>query len=359
MTTLIPEPIPIIATRSPLRRWPRSIPIAAVIGRATEPVLPSVSKVLKSIGRAKPQGLQEELAMGAADLVAEGLVHLAGLPAQGFQQLGEGLAGGGNALVQKGLGIGPHQERGARFRCRERPPWRSCVRKPLATPRNATEGVPYACRGRRAALAQFAVVGPRPDHPAQQPVASAAQLPIDQHQRGTAGADGQGGEHRLDVLARERVVAVELGDGRLDQLAAALRADDHPGADLSQFDHIGHLERAVEQSQAGIRHVVDGTLRREAEAVMDAAGGGRLEEVAPDGAVHQRADVPAVDTGGLQGLFRGLSAMVPGSVPGGQKRRWAMPDINSSRPSGSPKRPYNGASRASISAELTTSSGSV
>ena len=77
MTTLIPEPIPSRATRSPAERWPCSIPSAAVIGRATEPVLPSKSKRGVVDRRVEPQRFQQQLAMGAADLVAKGLVDLA------------------------------------------------------------------------------------------------------------------------------------------------------------------------------------------------------------------------------------------------------------------------------------------
>ena len=128
-------------------------------------------------------------------------------------------------------------------------------------------------------------------------------------------------------------------DRRFDQLPAALRAHDQAGADLPQLDHVGHLEHAVEQSQAGVRHVVDGAFGRQAEPMMHAAGGGRLEEIAADGAVDQGADVPPVDAGGPN-AFSAVSALL---VLGQRARRARnaarpMPDISSSRPSGSRNR---------------------
>ena len=122
------------------------------------------------------------------------------------------------------------------------------------------------------------------------------------------------------------------------RVAAALGAHDQAGADLPQLDHVGHLDHAVEQPQAGVGDVVDHAVRGQAEAMMDAAGRGRLEEVAADRAVDQGADVPPVDPGGRD-AFSAVSMLCSlGSVPGGQNRRWRMPVINSSRPSGSRSR---------------------
>ena len=47
-----------------------------------------------------------------------------------------------------------------------------------------------------------------------------------------------------------------------------------------------------------------------------------------------------------------------GRMACGQKRRSLMPVINSKRPSGNFRRPYNGASRRSTSSEVQTSGGS-
>lgn len=74
------------------------------------------------------------------------------------------------------------------------------------------------------------------------------------------------------------------------------------------IDHVGHLHHAVEQAEAGVRHVVDGAMRRKAQPMMHAAGRSRLHEVAADRAVNQTADLPPVDARDAQGLFARLDA---------------------------------------------------
>ena len=161
------------------------------------------------------------------------------------------------------------------------------------------------------------LVAIRADRAAQQPVAAAAVAAVYQQHGRTARADGQRGECRLDVLARQAGVGVQVADGRFHQVAAALCAHDESGADLPQLDHVGHLDHAIEQSQAGVRHVVYDAFRRQAEAMMDLAGRGRLEKVAADRAVNQRAHLPPVDSGRCEGLFGRLCALIAGQCAGG------------------------------------------
>ena len=97
----------------------------------------------------------------------------------------------------------------------------------------------------------------------------------------------------IEFLTESRVsddIAVQLRDRVLDQLAAAFGADDDAGANLAQLDHVGDLDDAVEQAEAGVGDVVNHRLARQAEAVMHAAGGGRLEKIAADRAVNQCAE---------------------------------------------------------------------
>ena len=94
----------------------------------------------------------------------------------------------------------------------------------------------------------------------------------------------------------------------------------------------------VSMPEAGVRDVVDHRVAREVEAVMDAAGGGRLQIVAADRAVDECAEVAAVDAAGGDRLLGRLDADGARPVPGGKNRRSRMPVISSSRPSGSRRR---------------------
>ena len=105
---------------------------------------------------------------------------------------------------------------------------------------------------------------------------------------------------------------------------AALGADDEAGADLAQLDHVGHLHHAVENAQAGVRNVVDQAFLRQAEAMVNAAGRGRLEIVAADRGVHQCADVAPVEARAIASASAALSTLFSlGSVPAGQNRALA------------------------------------
>ena len=72
---LIPEPIPSMATWSPRRSRPCSMPNAIVTGSAAAPVLPSVSTVAEVDGRIESERFEHQLSMGNAHLVAERAVE--------------------------------------------------------------------------------------------------------------------------------------------------------------------------------------------------------------------------------------------------------------------------------------------
>ena len=78
ISVLMPEPMPSMATRSSFSRWPCSMPIAAVIGSATEPVLPRCSTVAKSAAKRQAERFEHQLAMGDAHLMAKRLVDSVG-----------------------------------------------------------------------------------------------------------------------------------------------------------------------------------------------------------------------------------------------------------------------------------------
>ena len=150
-----------------------------------------------------------------------------------------------------------------------------------------------------AALAELVLARVAVDDRRREPIAGPAQLFVAQHDRHARRADRERRDRILDRFARERLVGVEQRDRVFDQLAAALGADDDPGPNLTQLDHVGDLDHAVEQAEAGVRDVVDHRLAGQVQAVMHAAGGGRLQKVAADRAVNERAEIPRIDAAGL------------------------------------------------------------
>ena len=112
--------------------------------------------------------------MGAAHLVAEGLVHLAGLPAQGFNSSAKASPAAATPSFKRPRNRSTSGE-GARFRCGT--PSVAFLRpKPLATPERRGA---LACRGLgRPGTARSGRSAP--DH-RQQPVALGGSIPIDQY----------------------------------------------------------------------------------------------------------------------------------------------------------------------------------
>jgi len=150
-----------------------------------------------------------------------------------------------------------------------------------------------------------------------------------------------------------------MPDRVLDQHSAALGSDHQARLDLAQLDHVGHLEHAGEQAEARVGDVVDEAVAGQAEPVVDEAGGGRFEEIAADRAVDDRPEQPAINSRLGDGPLGRFDAFSLGRMPGGQNRRWRMPVMSSSRPSGSRSRWYNGVNWASICSDVTISSGKV
>ena len=265
--TLIPEPIPSKAMRSWGRTWPCSSPMAIVIGRATEPVFPNVSKVVKSSAGSSLSVSSRSLRWARPTWWQKVLVCAAGGPPDLVQELGECLPGGRDAFVEQGLGIGRHEQS-----------------------RLAGLG--------DAAFAQATLPGVRPGDASPKPVARPAQPAVDQQDRGAGGADGEGRHGGLDVGPGKRLVGIQSPDRAVQEGPAVFGPHDQSGADAAQLDHVGHLQHAAQEAQAGVGDVVHGTLAGQTEPPVYDAGRGRLEEVAAHRAVYHRADVTAVQAGG-------------------------------------------------------------
>ena len=125
--------------------------------------------------------------------------------------------------------------------------------------------------------------------------------------------------------------------------------------DLAALDHGGDDVHAVDEAEAGVADVeVDGLGRQPHQAVGQARGRG-LEEVAADRRVDEGTDVGAVDAAAWPAPARPPGrrprwAACPRPRPGARRCRTASPAGPGSMPSRSSVR----ASRASISADVTT-----
>ena len=159
---------------------------------------------------------------------------------------------------------------------------------------------------------------------------------------------------------RESGVGVQLADRVFDQCPPALGPHHHGRPNLPQFDHVRRLHHAVEQPQTGVRYVVnrapsqavpgDDARRRPSPARENR--GTPTHESKPQ-SLRDRCPPPSAPFSPDSTLFS------LGSIPRGQNRRSRMPVISSNRPCGNLKRAYNAPNRASISSELTISSGNV
>ena len=88
------------------------MPIDAAVGNAAAPVLPRYSNVEKVDPLIEPERLEQQPMMGAADLMAERLLNVAGLPLQFFEKRGKGRLRRRHALAHQRFGIGGHENDG-------------------------------------------------------------------------------------------------------------------------------------------------------------------------------------------------------------------------------------------------------
>ena len=167
----------------------------------------------------------------------------------------------------------------------------------------------------------------------EQAILRAARIAMHQQHGDAPRADRQRGDGPFQFVAADRRVGVEPGDGGFDKLPAPFGADDQAGPNLAELDHVRHLHDAVENSQAGVRDVVDQAFVRQAEPMMDGAGRGGLEKIAADRGMDQAADFGRIERRGLQGPLR-RSRRFSGSATRRAARSAAarMPVIISSRP---------------------------
>ncbi len=278
------------------------MPSAMVIGRATEPVLPSVSNVAKSI---------------AGSSASDSSISLRCAVPTWWQKV----------LSMSSRDQPVSSRKSANVAAPAAMP--SCISRSASV---CISGLHAAGHGFvAAAVAQFVAgrcaLGPWPPAAdcrcgsSSRSVSSTAALPEPIVSEATAS---------FDVFARQRRVGVERCDRGFDQRPAAFGAHDQAGADLAQLDHVGHLHHAVENAQAGVRDVVDQAVWRAGRAVVHAAGRGRLEIVAADRAVDQGADLRAVDAGrrdGPLGAFRRFSrwAACPAARSAARECRSSVP----------------------------------
>jgi hypothetical protein len=99
-----------------------------------------------------------------------------------------------------------------------------------------------------------------------------------------------------------------LSDGVFNQLPAALGAHNDAGTNLTQLDHVGHLNHAVENPQTGVGDVVNHRALGQFHAVMHAARGRWLQKVPAHRTVNQGAKLATVDSARGDGLVSRLDA---------------------------------------------------
>jgi hypothetical protein len=107
-------------------------------------------------------------------------------------------------------------------------------------------------------------------------------------------------------------VAAQALEGLLVGEVRGLAVDDQRVFDLAALDHPAGDVHAIDEGQAGIRHVEVLAGVRHAQVAADDGGGGRLQVVAADRGVDQQAHLVGVDAGIGQRLDPGQGGHVGG-----------------------------------------------
>ena len=224
--------------------------------------------------RRHPDGVQDGALVGGAHLVADDLVGLLRPKRKGLAELAEGLDPQGHAVLQH-LG-------------------RVRLRHVAGAAGDA---------GVRAPGAEAMVLGRAAGDPADQAMPRGRERGVRQENGDRAGTAGQGGDRLAqDVHA---FFPQQPLDRQADDLARRFAGHHQPGLHLAELDGVGDLHHAVQDTEAGVGHVVDLAFRPEAQRVGNGAGGRRFEVFAADRPVDQHPDPFAGNPGGLQGLAAG------------------------------------------------------
>ena len=186
---------------------------------------------------------------------------------------------------------------------------------------------------------QFAMVGGRLHYAAQQTVARAGSTSRSQSTM-AALPEPIVNEAKAVLMSLRVSEASALRWGIVASTAPRLHSvpTTTPARIWPELDHVGHLDHAVEQAQAGVRHVVDGA------AIGQSPGGDAHHRRWPARGNRGR---PSRGPGSRRvagrcpqcgGPFRPSRRSFAGRTSRGQNRRSAMPVMSSSRPSGSRSR---------------------
>jgi len=114
------------------------------------------------------------------------------------------------------------------------------------------------------------------------------------------GTDGEVGEVRLDVLARE-AGRVQESQRFLDQRAPVLPGGDEGAANLAGLDHCAGDGQRVEEAEAGVGKVEDLRGVGQPDEAMGEGGGRGLQHIPADSGVDEQFDLGAGDPGTGQG----------------------------------------------------------
>lgn len=245
-----------------------------------------ISKVLergKVAGGVSAERLEHGSAMGGSDLMATRAVDLSGLPIHSREHLGVAGGTGSDPLGHQAFGVGGHQ-------------------RPHA----------IACGLVGSAVTEAMVGGASQRMPSEDSIARATDLLVTDNDTDAGRSDGERGDGKFDALAIPRGISIEMLDGGLDEGSAPFTRDDKRRFDLSQFDHRGGLQDAIEDSQASVGEIVDHTVLGQTERMMDSASRSRFKMVSTDRRMNEGTDAIGRDLCGLQGKSSAADAVIAG-----------------------------------------------
>jgi hypothetical protein len=113
---------------------------------------------------------------------------------------------------------------------------------------------------------------------------------------------------------------------------------DDAGLDLPELDHVRDRQHAGEETEARVADVEVQTVRLEPEVAVHEARDGRLDEVLADRRADEHVDAPAVDLRFASARSAARVATSLGCTPGSQNRRARIPVMASRNPGAIPRR---------------------
>lgn len=173
----------------------------------------------KVAGGVSTERFEHGSAMGGSDLMAAGAVDLSRLPIDGPKHLGVAGGTGSDPLRHQAFGVGGHQRSHA-----------------------------IACSLVGSAVTELMVGGTSQCMPSQDSIARATDPFMADNDANAGRSDGERGDGKFDALSIPRGISIEMIDRRLDECSAPFTGDDQSRCDLSQFNHRGGLQDAIEDS---------------------------------------------------------------------------------------------------------------